>query len=163
MSFLPAELIVGVLAMLPVTELRVAIPVGVLMYHMPLWEAFLIAEIGNAAPVFVVYALGDYLREKAEKKKSIWHRLLHKVMHRSHRKVHNAIQRWGPFALALFVAVPLPGTGVWNAAIGAYLLHIKLPKSLPYILLGNLVAGLIIVLALSGAVAAFRWFLPLHL
>jgi len=158
---LPPEHIVGLLAMLPITELRVAIPVGVLVFKLPVWEAFAIAEIGNAVPIFIVYALCDRFYKAMERRRGFWHRWTHKLMHRSHRQVHDAVQRWGPLALTLFVSLPLPGTGVWIAAIGAYLLHIKLARALPFILLGNLIAGLIIVLAVTGTVSAFSVFLKL--
>ncbi|HTK05205.1 MAG TPA: small multi-drug export protein [Candidatus Eisenbacteria bacterium] len=161
MTAFPPELVVGMLAMLPVTELRVAIPVGVVGFHLPVGETFLVAEIGNAVPVVIVYALCDRIAKLAERRRGFWHRWAHKLMHRSHRRVHAAVQRWGPFALTIFVGLPLPGTGVWFASIGAYLLHIPFRRAFPFIILGNLIAGVIVTLAVTGAVAAFRIFLPM--
>ena len=156
----PPELYVGLLAMLPVTELRVAIPVGILVFRLPVWETFIVAEIGTTVPIFVSYALCERIAKAVEHRRGMLHRWTHAFMHRSHRKLHATVQKWGPPSLAVFVGLPLPGTGVWNASVGAFLLHIKLRKALPYIVLGNLVAGVIMVLATTGAVAAFKVFVP---
>lgn len=156
---LPAEAAVVLLAMTPVGELRAAIPVGILGYHLPVWETFLLAQIGNAVPIFLIYAACDWWVRLMERRRGILHRITHAVLRRTHEKLHDGVSRWGLIALATFVAIPLPGTGAWTGTLGAYLLHVPLKKALPYILLGNLVAGAIMTLATTGGVAFFKVFL----
>jgi uncharacterized membrane protein len=55
------------------------------------------------------------------------------------------IQRYGVWGLLLFVAVPLPGTGVWSGSLAAVLLDIRFKWAFAAILVGNLIAGLLIM------------------
>jgi uncharacterized membrane protein len=156
---IPAEIAVIVLAMTPVGELRAAIPVGILGYHLPVWEVFLLAQLGNAVPVVLIYALCDWWVRMIERRKGLLHRVTHAVLQHTQEKMHGGMSKWGYAALVIFVAIPLPGAGAWTGTLGAYLLHIPLKKAFPYIILGNLIAGTIVTLAVTGVVAAFKVFL----
>ncbi len=156
---LPPEATVALIAMTPIGELRAAIPVGILGYRLSVLETFLLAQLGNAVPIVLIYAAGDWWVRFVERRKGFLHRVTHAVLERTHAKLHGGVSRWGLLALATFVAIPLPGTGAWTGTLGAYILHIPFRKSLPYILLGNAVAGLIVTLAVTGSVAAFKVFL----
>ncbi len=156
---LPAEAAVVLLAMTPIGELRAAIPVGILGYHLPVWETYVLAQIGNAVPIFLIYAACDWWVRLMERHRGVLHRITHAVLRHTHEKLHGGVNRWGLIALAVFVAIPLPGAGAWTGTLGAYLLHVPLKKALPYILLGNLVAGAIMTLATTGGIAFFKVFL----
>lgn len=158
-SVIPAELAVVVLAMTPVGELRAAIPVGILGYHLPVWEVFLLAQLGNAVPVVLIYGLCDWWVRMMERRKGFFHRITDAVLRHTEEKMHGGMVKWGYLALVVFVAIPLPGAGAWTGTLGAYLLHIPLKKAFPYIILGNLIAGTIVTLAVTGGVAAFKVFL----
>ena len=155
----PAELAVIMLGMTPVGELRAAIPVGIIGYKLPIWETYLLAQLGNALPAVVVYAVAAWWVGLVERRRGFLHRLTHHVLRRTHEKLNGDVGRWGLIALAIFVAVPLPGTGAWTGALGAYLLHIPFRKAFPYIILGNFISGAIMILAVTGSVAFFRVFL----
>lgn len=156
---LPPELVVIALSATPVGELRAGIPVGILAYHLPVWEVFLLAQIGNAIPVALIYGLCDWWVRLMEKRRGILHRITHAVLEHTHRKMHGGVGKWGLAALVVFVAVPLPGMGAWTGTLGAYLLHLPFKKAFPYIVLGNVIAGAIVTLAVTGGVAAFKVFL----
>lgn len=152
---LPADAVVFILAAMPVGELRAAIPVGIIHYHLPIWEAFFWAQIGNAVPVFLIYALCNWWVELMERRRGWLHRLTDKVLSHTHAKMHGGFSKWGLVAVILFVAVPLPGMGAWTGTLGAYLLHIPLKKAFPAVILGNLIAGIIVTIATVSGVAAF--------
>lgn len=151
----PAWVAVVLLAAVPVGELRAAIPVGLLVYKLPVWEVFLLAQIGNLIPVLVIYGLCGWWVRMVERRKGWWHRVTDKVLNRTREKMHGDVVKWGILALILFVAIPLPGTGAWTGALGAYILHIPFKKALPCILAGNLIAGTIVVVAILSGSAMF--------
>ncbi len=153
---IPAEIAVFILATMPVGELRAAIPVGLITYHLPVWEVFVWAQLGNVVPVFVIYALCDWWVRLMERRRGWLHRLTDKVLSHTHSKMHGHFSKWGLIAVMLFVAVPLPGMGAWTGTLGAYLLHIPLKKALPFIILGNLIAGVIVTVVTTSGVAAFN-------
>ncbi|HTM68246.1 MAG TPA: small multi-drug export protein [Candidatus Binatia bacterium] len=155
----PPELVVIALSAMPVGELRAGIPVGILGYHLPVWEVFLLAQLGNAIPVALIYALCDWWVRLMERRRGILHRITDAVLRHTHDKMHGGMTKWGLAALVIFVAIPLPGAGAWTGTLGAYLLHLPFKKAFPYIILGNLISGTIVTLAVTGGVAAFKVFL----
>ncbi|MBR2736880.1 MAG: small multi-drug export protein [Firmicutes bacterium] len=139
--------------MVPVIELRGAIPVGVAA-GVPLWQAILISIIGNMIPVpFIILFIKKifaWMRGKSER--------LNAVVERMEAKADKNVEKvtryefWGLF---LFVAIPLPGTGAWTGSLVAALLDMKLRKALPPIYLGILGAAVIISFVTYGAWRVF--------
>lgn len=156
---LTPEIVVILLSATPIGELRAGIPAGILGYHMPAWEAFLLAQVGNAFPIALIYALCDWWVRLMERRRGFLHRVTDAVLRHTHEKMHGRMTRWGYVALVVFVAIPLPGAGAWTGTLGAYLLRLPFKKAFPAIVLGNVIAGAIVTLAVTGAVAAFKVFL----
>ena len=69
---------------------------------------------------------------------------------RVRKKAHPYLERWGFWGLLIFVAIPLPGTGVWTGALAAYLLGIKNRRAFPALLLGGLLSMAITLLPSIG-------------
>lgn len=139
-------------ALVPVVELRGAIPVGVAA-GLPPAAACAAAVIGNLLPVpfvmLLVRRVFDWLRDtSAFGPKIVW------LERRAHLK-GRIVRKYRLVGLALFVAVPLPGTGAWTGALIASLLDIRLRHALPAILLGLIVAGGIITAVTMGVVHLF--------
>lgn len=153
MSTLPIiikYIITGIIAMVPVVELRGAIPVGVFTFHLNYIESFLCSFIGNILPVYFIVKyirpIFDFLgRWKIFKKIIDW------TSERANKKIASSktLQNFVALGLFIFVAIPLPGTGAWTGALIANFLEIKPKKAVPPIILGVLTAG-IIVLALTA-------------
>ncbi len=147
MSFLTemsAFLKVMLVSMLPIIEVKGAIPMG-LLWGLNGWEAFIAAVIGSSIPVpFIMLLLKPALR---------WMRSLpYKPCHvyadwfeRRAMKKKGRISEKSLIFLFLFVAIPIPTTGVWMGSAIATLLDIRIKYALPIILLGNIVASLILV------------------
>lgn len=130
------------LAMVPVMELRGAIPIGVSMGLSP-GLAFLAAVIGNMVPVpfilIFIRRIFKWMRLHIPRLGGLVDRLEAKA-HIKGRKV-TKYKYWG---LMIFVAIPLPGTGAWTGALVAAFLDMRLKRAFPAIFAGVVVAGLLI-------------------
>ena len=140
------ELIVFLVSMLPIVELRGAVPLGVFMGVNP-WLLFLLAVIGNTLPIPFIILLARpivnfFLRTKLFRPLGTW--LEEKVRKNAHKVVK--YEFWGLF---LFVAIPLPGTGAWTGSLIAALLDMRLKNAFPSILLGVIAAGIIMIFGSS--------------
>jgi len=149
LSLIGKELSVFILSMVPISELRGAIPYGISIGLSP-YNSFVISVIGNIIPVPFLLKLyrpiirwiarSTFLRKPASM-------IVNKV-DRSSQKVRK-YELWGLF---LLVAIPLPTTGVWTASAVASFLKLSYKKSIFFISLGVLAAG-IIVLSISVGVS----------
>ena len=125
-------------AMIPVVELRGAIPVGVAA-GLPPAVACAVAILGNLLPVPFIMLLArwvfNWLRDsRLFGSKIVW------LERRAHLK-GRIVRRYRLPGLVVLVAIPLPGTGAWTGALVASLLDIRLRSALPAILLGLIIAG----------------------
>lgn len=142
---------VFLLSMTPVGELRLSIPVGILIFHLsPIWVIF-ISIIGNfALAAFFLFFLKKISLVLAAKSRVF--QKLFSYWENNAREKHSAkIQKYGAIGLFAFVAIPLPLTGVWTGALLATLVGMPLKKSLPAIFLGVITAGLLVfTIVVSG-------------
>ena len=129
------------MAMIPVVELRGAIPVGVAM-GLPPVVACLTAIAGNLVPVPLVILFARHLIRWGSRLPGVGELICH-IERRTHLK-GRIVKKYRLLGLILLVAIPLPGTGAWTGALAASLLDIRLRTALPGILLGLIVAGSII-------------------
>ena len=140
-------------SMIPVVELRGGIPFGVAA-GLPVWAAYLAAVIGNLIPVpfIVVYIrrIFMFMRQHMPRLNSV----VDKMEQKAHLK-SAAVLKYQYLGLAIFVAIPLPGTGAWTGALVAAFLDMRLKKALPSIAGGVLSAGLIISILSYGVKSLF--------
>lgn len=146
---IPGELLVIVIAALPVVELRGAIPAGIGLFHLEWYIVFPLAIVGNLLPVPVLLLffrrIVNYIRRARVGAKLIG--LI--VRHAEHHTV--AIEKYKRIGLMIFVAIPLPWTGAWTGAIVASLLGVTLKRSFFSIMAGVIISGAIVLtLVLSG-------------
>jgi uncharacterized membrane protein len=143
LNFISIELTVMLTAALPVIELRGAIPVGISLGMTPV-HAAVIAFIGSMIPVpfilFTIRPIFNYLKTT-----KTFRKLVDKLTARSLRYNSAKIQKYGVWGLILLVAIPLPGTGVWSGSLAAALLDMRFKWAFPAILVGNLIAGILIM------------------
>jgi uncharacterized membrane protein len=138
---IPKEVAVVIVSMLPVSELRGAIPLA-LSFGMPIAKAFWLSVSGNiiliAPALFLFEPVSGFLR-----KFKIWSRFFDWVFERT-QKNSEVIQRYESLGLLMFVAIPLPMTGAWSGVIAATLFKIKFRYAFIAITAGVLIAGLIV-------------------
>ena len=131
-----------IISMIPVIELRGAIPIGVGL-GLSHAEAMGISIIGNMLPVpFIILIIRTIFRWMTRKSGKLA-RLAEKLETKAEGK-WDKIHRYQFFALTIFVAIPLPGTGAWSGALIAAVMNMRLRNALPSILLGVLIAGILV-------------------
>lgn len=137
-----------IISMIPVIELRGAIPIAVGVFKLSYVEAFLLGCIGNILPIyFIVKFIGpvfDWLS-----KFKIFKKIIDWLTERTTKKIENneKLQNYTSLGLFLFVAIPLPGTGAWTGSLIANFLKLPIKKAFPVIAAGVLGAGLIMLTA----------------
>ena len=138
------------MTMVPVIELRGAIPYGVAVAGLEIWQAALIAVIGNLLPIpFLVVFTRDvfaWMRKKSERLDRIVVRMEKKA-----DKNKDVVLRYQFWGLMILVAIPLPGTGAWTGALVAALMDLQLKRAMPAIALGVVIAAIIVTWITYGA------------
>ena len=142
-----------IISMIPVIELRGAIPIGVGLGLTHI-EAMAISIIGNMLPVpFIILFIRPIFKWMTRKSEKLG-RLAQKLEAKAEGK-WDRIHRFQFFALTLFVAIPLPGTGAWTGALIAAVMNMRLRNALPSILLGVLIAGVLVTGLTYGFTSIF--------
>ena len=140
-----------VTAMMPILEIRGAIPVGVASGLDP-WLAFAVGFVGNMLPIPILILLTRKIIEWLKK-----HNMLVKLtawLENKGSKGAQKVQKYSFWGLFILVAIPLPGTGAWTGALVASLLDMRLQRALPAIAMGVAAAGLIVLLVTYGVISA---------
>ncbi|GAF72023.1 unnamed protein product [marine sediment metagenome] len=142
-----------IISMLPVVELRGALPVAINVYNIQWYFALPIAFIGNLIPIPFLFFFLERLRRLSARMGiiGVW---VEKFLNHTRQRAE-LIEKYGRLGLVLFVAIPLPVTGAWTGSIAAYLLGMKFRDALLPICLGVLISGIVVtVLCLLGWVGA---------
>ena len=145
-------LIVFGVSMVPLIELRGAIPYGV-AFDLPLWLTFVIAIVGNMLPVPIIYFFARKVLVWGSDKKVIgkFFTCCFEKGEKAGKKLQAKAGRGLFWALLLFVGIPLPGTGAWTGTLAASLLDMDFKKSVLACMGGVLLAGVIMgVLSVLG-------------
>ena len=142
------------ISVLPVVELKGAVPIG-LGLGLGVWETYIAALLGSCAPApFIMF----FIRRLIKWMENCRFDLLKKFAAFLNGKIEKGqqnrfFQSSALLGLFLFVAIPLPSTGVWTGSMIAGALRLDKRKAIPIVCLGNMVAGLII-LAMSHLIIA---------
>ena len=153
-SYLSKCLITLIISMLPVIELRGAIPIGAGVLGLPIHTAAAISLIGNMLPVpFIVVFIRKifaFMKKKSKRLGALADRFEAKARQKGSR-----LYRGELIGLMIFVAIPLPGTGAWTGALIAAILDIRLKAALPAIGSGVVIAGILIMGITYGFASLF--------
>lgn len=139
--------------MVPVFELRGAIPVG---YNsgLNIWVAVAVSIIGNLIPVpFIII----FIRRIFSLLRRI-NRRFDGLVTRLERRAENksdVVKKYSFWGLFILVAIPLPGTGAWTGALVAAMLDMRLKRAMPAIVLGVIAAGITVAFITAGVSALF--------
>lgn len=142
------EAAVVILAALPISELRGAIPLALAMGFSPI-KSYLLAFAGNLIPVIPILFLVQPVSEKL-RHIPIFEKFFNWLFERTRRKA-GLLEKFEVLGLILFVAIPLPVTGAWTGCVAATLFKVRFRYALLSIVLGVAIAGLIVTgLSLAG-------------
>lgn len=147
LRIISAEFKTAMIAAVPIIELRGAIPFGISLGLSPI-HAFIVSFIGSMLPVPIlllgIKPVFKILSQNTKLKKIVDHLSVRSL------KKSDKIIKYGFYGLLIFVAIPLPGTGVWSGTLAAALLDIRFKTAFPAILIGNFIAGLVIMTLSHG-------------
>lgn len=145
-DFIPAELTVFLISMMPVVELRGGI-IAAKLLNVDLWKAFFICAVGTVLPtpfiLLFINKIFDWMRNTRFVK-------LVNRMEEKGRSKFSQIQKYETLGLLIFVAIPLPGTGAWTGSLVAALMKMKFKNAMISVVGGTLVADLIMCLLSYG-------------
>ena len=153
-------LIAGLLSILPVSELRLALPLAInyaLKNSLPVFPLFFLIVLLNILIIFPIFFFLDLLHERFMNF-SVYRRIFSFYIRKTQKKIdkiENKIPRYGYFALSLFVALPIPVTGAYTGCLIAWVLGLERRRSIPAIILGVMIAGVIVLLGSLGVLSFF--------
>jgi uncharacterized membrane protein len=154
---IPKELLVLIVAALPIAELRGSLPLG-LSLGMPMWKAFWLSVLGNISFIVPALFLFEPVSKRLRKFKP-WARFFNWVFERT-KKNADSVQKYEALGLAIFVAIPLPMTGAWSGVIAASLFKIRFRYAFISIAAGVIGAGIIV--ATLCALGMLSWKAVVH-
>lgn len=141
-NFIGKIIVTFFVSMLPVIELRGAIPIGVGL-GINIWLSIFISVLGNLVPVpFIILFIENIFNWMKHVCKPFQKIVV--FFEKKANKHSGKIEKYGFWGLFILVAIPLPGTGAWTGALVAAMLNIKLKQSFPAIGLGVIIAGIIV-------------------
>ena len=151
LGFIPSkELIVVLLAALPVSELRLSIPIAIIKFNIDPITAFALSVIGNMIPVVLLLLFLEPVSNFMRRWK-IWDRFFTWLFDRTYHKHNEKFEKYGSMGLAVFVGVPLPVTGAWTGCAAAFVFGFKFKNAFLAILAGVIMAGIVVtVLTMTG-------------
>lgn len=142
------ELTVLILAAIPIFEVRGSVPLGILYYHLSTSTVIVLSIIGSILPVFPLLWFLNTLTEKL-RKIEIFDKFFAWLFAHTRAK-SKLIEDLELVGLALFIAVPLPGTGVWTGTIAAYLLGLPWIPTFLAATIGTAIASFLVAAASLG-------------
>ena len=154
---IPNEIKLLIVSMIPIVELRGAIPLGAALLDTGIWETLVLSVVGNLIPVPFLILLTRPLFSWLKKTK-VFSGIVAKLESRVEKKADKVMKN-AALGLFLFVAIPLPGTGAWTGSMIASLFDMRFKYALPSICLGVIVAGIIMTVASFGITSLFSFFI----
>lgn len=151
------ELCVMLCSMIPIIELRGAIPIGAAL-GLPCWQNYILAVIGNMIPVpFILLFIKRIIAWMTSCRIGLFRRIGLWIIKKADKN-RDKIEKYSFWGVCLFVAVPLPVTGAWTGSLVAATIDMKFWKATLSCLFGVMIAGVIMLLASYGVVAALQIF-----
>ncbi len=151
---LPPLAIVFIISMLPILELRGGL-IAASLLGIDIWTAVIVCILGNIIPIpFILFFIEKLLNWMKNCKVKIFQKFACWLEARALGEKSQKIRKYEFLGLLVFVGIPLPGTGAWTGSFIAALLHIKIRKAVPAILLGLIMATVIMCIVSYGGLAA---------
>ncbi len=161
-------LILSAITLVPMLELRASVPFGIFSMQDELsWIVVtVVCVVVNIMLGWLIYfILGpvfNLFRKWNWFEKTVW-----PLLEKTRDKIHPYVEKYGEFGVAFFIGIPLPGSGVYTGAFGAYLLGLDKKKFFIANVIGVLIAGtavtVLCLLILKGAVGENSWLAKLFL
>jgi uncharacterized membrane protein len=146
------QLIVFIISLMPVLELRGGLIAAALLKMDPV-QSYIISIIGNVIPVpFILLFFDSILKWMRRCDISVF-RAFTRWVDKRVEKNRGQIEKYGFWGLALFVGIPLPGTGAWTGCMIASVLHMDRRQAFKSVMIGILIASVIMMLVSFGVIS----------
>jgi len=157
---LPPEVATMLLSAMPVTEMRVGLPVALTVFHLPVATAIFFALLGNLLPIPILLTLlPGMIRWLERSGPAPIKRLINRYFDYLKRKHTDQFEKVGAAALGAVAVLPLPGAGIWTGCILAVLFQIRPRYSVPSLVIGAVFEAFIIFLITEGTLGALSFLL----
>ncbi len=158
-SMFKKYLIVFLISMVPIIELRGAVPVGLspaMGGALPIVPLYILCILGNMIPVPLIFFFARKVLVWGADKKFIgkFFKFCLEKGEKGGKKLQEKAGKGLYFALFLFVGIPLPGTGAWTGTLAASFLDMDFKKSCIAVMAGVVLAGIIMGIASAGVFGA---------
>lgn len=167
MSIIIQILILFLLTFIPLLELRLAIPVGILAttvslpfnasltgFNMNPWLVLFVCVLANAILGIFLYEFLFFIKANLKIFPKL-NKFLDKFLNRAHKRLKPYVEKYGLIGIALFIAIPLPGTGSYTAALGSFILGISKKDFYIANAIGVAIAGILVTLITVGLINIF--------
>jgi len=155
-------LIIVLLTFMPLVELRLSIPVGILSGSVDLpfnitlsglgmnpFAVFVIAVLANILIGFALFHFWELMDHRL--RKSIIKKHYIKFMDKSHRRLKKFVDKYGVLGVAFFIGIPLPGSGVYTGSLGSFVIGLNRKQFYKATIIGVLIAGILVTaITLTG-------------
>ena len=142
-------LLLFLFSMFPITECRLTIPFGIIIFKLPWYSVFIVCVLANILIGAFLILILDWLIDLLQKNR-FFSPIINKIIKRSEDKF-DKYQRFKTNGLILFVGIPLPGTGAWSGTLVSYVMGLNRGLSILSIIFGVMLSGIIMtILSISG-------------
>lgn len=149
-------LILILLTLVPFLELRASIPYGIFKTDLHWSLVFIVCVVFNIILAPVIYFFLDKIVHLFLKIKSI-DKCWQWWTERTQKRIKKYVDKYGEIGVAIFIGIPLPGSGVYSGALGSYLIGLSYKKFIKAVILGVLIAGVIVLIVSLTGVGAFEF------
>jgi uncharacterized membrane protein len=143
---IPPELATFLIAIIPISELRASIPLGIKVFHLSIWSAWFWSVLGNLLPMILILLVLQPIADFLSRNINLFKKFFDWLFEHTRRRGAAKFERWGEAAVFVLTATPIPLLGGWTGPLAAFVFNIKLKKSIPLVVLGCMVAGVIVTM-----------------
>ena len=141
--------------MSPVVEISGAIPIAILNFDFSPLQAYSVALLGNLIPPFFLIPFLGRVDAFLSARSELWQRVFGKFLTRTKDNHIKKFEVMKELALFVLLVIPTPLTGVWTASLLAHIFGIPFKKAIPLIVVGQLIAGGVVVATTLGLMGIF--------
>jgi uncharacterized membrane protein len=150
-STFPHWLATILMAMTPVGELRLSIPVSILGYRMPVWEVMILSIFGTMIPAVLIMLFVKPFHDWMEKRSSLFGREWIRILRHIQDRFAGRYEKYGLAVLLILFSIPFPGFGAWSGGLAAFVFGIPFRKAWPYLVIGTIIAAFLTLIVTVGA------------
>lgn len=146
----PGWLATFLIAMIPVTELRAALPLAYKVYGMGTFWSWFWSVAGTYAAMVVIVLLLDPVAKFLSRHVKFFEKFFNWLFEHTRKRANGKMEKYGEWAIFILAATPIPLLGGMTGALAAFVFGVPLKKSLPLLLLGTMVSGGIVLALTMG-------------